>query len=120
MTEAVLGEAVNGDVRINFEVRGPSGGPIIMLVAGLGEQIGSVEFPDHHADRFVEAGFRVVRMDNRDAGLSTAMDDVGRPDLDPVFTALFANEPVPVPYSFRDMADDVLVVADAIDATEMH
>ena len=113
-------EAVNGTVKLHLESTGPAEGPVVILVGGLGQQIGDVEFPDEHAERFAQAGFRVVRMDNRDAGLSSSLDHVGRPDLDPLFTALFAGDTVPVPYSFLDMADDVLAVADAIGTREIH
>ena len=120
MNDAVVGEAVNGDVTINFEVRGPADGRVLILVAGLGEQIGSVEFTSDHADRFVEEGFRRSPRQPRRGGLSTALEAAGSPDLDVLFTVLFGGKPVPVPYTFRDMADDVLTVADAIDAAEIH
>ncbi len=113
-------EAVNDGVKLHYELSGPVDGPAVILVAGLGEQIGAVEFPAEHAERFARAGYRVARMDNRDAGLSSSLDRAGRPELDPLFTAMFAGKPVPVPYSFLDMADDVLAVADAMGSHEIH
>jgi pimeloyl-ACP methyl ester carboxylesterase len=113
-------QASNGDVKLHVESSGPANGPLVILVAGLGQQIGDVEFPDDHAECFAQAGFRVARMDNRDAGLSSSFDHVGRPNLDVLFSALFADEPAPVPYSFLDMADDVLRVADAVGEREVH
>lgn len=44
---------------------GPEDGTPRVLVAGLGEQIGSVEYPDEQVAICVEYGFRVVRLDNR-------------------------------------------------------
>jgi pimeloyl-ACP methyl ester carboxylesterase len=113
-------EAANGGVKLHYELSGPADGPLVILVAGLGEQIGAVEFPAEHAQRFAQAGYRVARMDNRDAGRSSSLDRAGRPELDPLFTAMFAGESIPVPYSFLDMADDVLAVADATGSHEVH
>jgi pimeloyl-ACP methyl ester carboxylesterase len=113
-------KAINGDVELHYEITGPEEGPLVILVAGLGEQIGAVEFPTEHAERFARAGFCVARLDNRDAGLSSSLGRAGRPALDPLFTAMFAGEPVPVPYSFLDMADDVLAVANAVGSREVH
>ena len=112
--------AVNGGVRINFETVGPDDGDLVILVAGLGQQIGDVEFPEEHAALFAAAGFRVALVDNRDAGLSTSFDAFGRPALEPLFAAAFAGEPIPLPYSFVDMADDIIAVADALNAREVH
>src|SRR3954452_11250779 len=90
-------KAINGDVELHYEITGREEGPLVILVAGLGEQIGAVEFPIEHAERFARAGFCVARLDNRDAGLSSSLDRAGRPALDPLFTAMFAGEPIPVP-----------------------
>jgi pimeloyl-ACP methyl ester carboxylesterase len=112
--------ARSGGVDINFEVVGPTSGELVVLVNGLGQQIGDVEFPDEHVDQFVAAGFRVARIDNRDSGLSTTFDSHGRPPLEPLIEAAFAGKPVPVPYTFIDMGDDLIAVVDAIGAQRVH
>ena len=91
-----------------------------MLVPGLGCQIGDVVFPDEQVQVFVEAGFRVVRVDCRDAGLSTSFDALGRPDLEQAFLALSSGEVPVVPYTHLDMADDLLAVADDMGASRVH
>ena len=55
---------VNRGYGINYEITCPSSGPTLLLVAGLGEQIDSVEFPRDQCDLFADYGFQVVRMDN--------------------------------------------------------
>jgi pimeloyl-ACP methyl ester carboxylesterase len=87
---------------IYYEVAGRPDRPLLVLVAGLGEQIGSVEFPDEHVRLFVDAGFRVLRLDDRDIGLS------------------LPDEDKPPPYSWLDMADDIVAVIEAVGANSAH
>ena len=49
-----------GDFQINYEVASEGEGPTGLLVAGLGEQIGSVEYPKEHCDLFAQRGFQVA------------------------------------------------------------
>lgn len=91
-----------GTFSINFEVRGDQNTPLVVLVPGLGEQIGSVEFPEEDRELLVSLGCRVCVMDNRDNGLSTP-----------------TNSDV-APYSVLDMADDVAAVIDACGAQRAH
>jgi pimeloyl-ACP methyl ester carboxylesterase len=112
--------ARNGEVDLYYEVHGEREAPVLILVPGLAEQIGGVEFPVEQVQLFVEAGFRVVRVDCRDAGLSTSCDGAGRPDLDEIVTALSSGEVPVVPYTYLDMADDVIAVADDMGASRVH
>ena len=64
MTSAQL-----GDVTIEYELDGPADGIPMLLVMGLGAQL--VAWPTPIVDGLAERGFRVIRMDNRDIGLST-------------------------------------------------
>jgi pimeloyl-ACP methyl ester carboxylesterase len=97
--------------RIHWETVGVSDGEPLLLVAGMGEQIGSVEFPDEQCALFASQGFRVVRMDNRDNGLSL-QDEAGD-------TTASSLQPAPS-YSQLDMADDVAAVIDAVGAVPAH
>ncbi len=99
-------------VSIHYEVTGPADGRPLVLIAGLGEQIGSVEFPDEHCREFVEAGYRVIRIDNRDAGLSIPEPDFAPRDLLATFGAAQSGAPVTLDYTLSDLADDVVAVLD--------
>ena len=94
---------VRNGFHINYEITCPGDGPVLMLVAGLGEQIGTVEYPEAQCARFAEKGFRVVRMDNRDQGLSLP---IGK-----------GNIPA---YTLHDMADDVAAIAADIGCRAVH
>lgn len=87
---------------IEFEVEGAEDAPLLVLVPGLGEQIGSVEFPPEQRSLLADAGFRVCVMDNRDNGLSVSSDSNVEQ------------------YSLLDMADDVSAVVRACGADRAH
>ena len=61
---------VNG-ITIEYDVHGDDGGDPLLLVMGLGGQL--IGWPLDFVDRLVAKGFRVIRFDNRDIGLSTMM-----------------------------------------------
>jgi pimeloyl-ACP methyl ester carboxylesterase len=99
-------------VSINYETLGSASGRPVVLVAGLGEQIGSVEFPQEHCRAFVDAGFRVIRLDNRDCGLSTPDPELPGRDVIATLQALQTAAPPAPDYILTDMADDVVAVLD--------
>src|SRR3954471_4779716 len=64
--------ARSGDLDIAYEVLGDPGGEPLLLVMGLGAQM--VGWSDGFCAELTARGFRVVRFDNRDVGLSTHLD----------------------------------------------
>ncbi|MCM3886153.1 alpha/beta fold hydrolase [Frankia sp. R82] len=106
--------AHNGSVRLAYEVFGDvATAEPLLLVMGLDFQM--VWWPEEFVARLVDAGFAVVRFDNRDTGLSTHFDPVERPSP---WKALFGR--VPPAYTARDMLDDALAVLDDVGWTSAH
>ena len=66
-------------VEIEVEVHGPADGEPLLLIMGLGMQL--VGWHDGLVEQFVAQGFRVIRFDNRDVGLSQGFDELGMPNL---------------------------------------
>jgi pimeloyl-ACP methyl ester carboxylesterase len=91
----------NGSVELFYETFGASDPehPTLLLVNGLGSQC--INFKDAFCERFAARGFRVVRFDNRDVGLSSHLVD--GPD-----------------YTVEDMAADAFAVLDAVGAAQAH
>ena len=92
--------------------------PVVLLVMGLGMQL--TAWPPALVQALVEAGYWVVRFDNRDAGLSQRLDGLGTPNL--LWESLkhaFKLRLQP-PYSLHDMALDVIGLLDALQVARAH
>ncbi|HYF60845.1 MAG TPA: alpha/beta hydrolase [Burkholderiaceae bacterium] len=89
----------NGDVELFYETFGADDDPTLLLVNGLGSQC--INFKEPFCRQFAAEGFRVVRFDNRDVGLSSHLPDGP-------------------PYTLDDMADDAFAVLDAVGAATAH
>jgi proline iminopeptidase len=105
-------------IALAYEVSGDAGATPIVLVMGLGLPL--VFWPDAVVDGLVKAGYRVVRLDNRDCGLSQRMvEEVHVPIASAMARSILGME-VHAPYTLADMADDVLGVLDALAITRAH
>ncbi len=58
---------------------GPEDRETVLLIMGLGAQL--TMWPVELCDELVTRGYRVIRFDNRDVGLSHKFDDLGTPDM---------------------------------------
>ncbi|MDY6903042.1 MAG: hypothetical protein SWH61_00005 [Thermodesulfobacteriota bacterium] len=79
----------------------------MLLISGLGEQM--VAWPAEFCAILADAGFYVIRFDNRDTGGSTKLDEKGLPDLNAAWRAYFSGEPINAPYTLGDMALTILI-----------
>jgi pimeloyl-ACP methyl ester carboxylesterase len=105
-------------IAIEVDEQGPPGGEPLLLIMGLGMQL--TGWPEELVQLLVSRGFRVVRLDNRDAGLSQGFDHLGVPHMVPVMLRYTLHMPVPAPYRIADMAADALGVLDALGIEQAH
>jgi pimeloyl-ACP methyl ester carboxylesterase len=109
--------SANG-VRIEVDIRGPDSGEPLLLIMGLGMQL--VAWPEGFVDELVARGFRVIRFDNRDVGLSQPFDELGVPNI-PLAALLHALRlPIRPPYQLADLARDAVGVLDALGIQHAH
>jgi pimeloyl-ACP methyl ester carboxylesterase len=108
--------SVNG-IQICYQVDGPAGLAPVLLLHGLGCQL--VQWPDAFVDGIVSAGYQVLRMDNRDVGLSEKLDRLGMVDIMAYIVPPAAGVPRP-PYTLGDMADDAAALLEALGYASAH
>jgi pimeloyl-ACP methyl ester carboxylesterase len=109
--------SANG-LQLEVENHGPPGGEPLLLIMGLGMQL--VGWHEDLVHQFVSHGFRVIRFDNRDVGLSQGFDVEGVPNI--ALAALLHGVGLPLrpPYTLADMADDAAGVLDALGIASAH
>ena len=109
--------SANG-IAIEVEDHGPTSGEPLLLIMGLGMQL--VAWPNGLVRQLVQRGFRVIRFDNRDIGLSQSFDHLGVPNIvvDAMKYSVGLN--VKSPYSLADMAADSAGVLAALGIPSAH
>jgi pimeloyl-ACP methyl ester carboxylesterase len=92
-------KADNAGVTINYESFGADGAPTILLINGLGSQM--TRWPEAFCAKLTAKGFRAIRLDNRDTGLSSWFKEGDS-------------------YHLNDMAADAMAVLDAVGVAKAH
>lgn len=94
-----MARARNGAVELEYEIFGAPHAPAILLINGLGSQM--TRWPEAFCARLTGRGFRAIRFDNRDTGLSTWFKPGEA-------------------YTLSDMAADAMAVLDAAGVAQAH
>lgn len=108
----------NTGIEIFYEDHGDPAHETILLVMGLGAQL--TLWPDELVAALVGEGFRVIRYDNRDIGLSQKMEGARAPSLPIQILRKKIGFPAKVPYTLTDMAHDGIGVLDALGIARAH
>lgn len=109
--------SANG-VRIEVDIHGPEHGEPLLMVMGLGMQL--IAWPDGLVAELVARGFRVIRFDNRDVGLSQPFDQLGVPNIPLAALLHTLRLPLKAPYQIADLARDAVGVLDALGIAKAH
>ena len=111
-------QIVANGIGIEVDDQGPAGADPLLLIMGLGMQL--IGWPDELVQMLVARGFRVIRLDNRDAGLSQGFDHLGVPNLALAALQHTLHIGVRAPYRVADMAADALGVLDVLGVQRAH
>ena len=107
--------AVTDGIELEYEVFGE--GPPLYLIMGLNTQM--VAWPRELIDDLVGRGYQVVRMDNRDIGLSTKTEGPP-PDRKAVLRSVVRPSKVKADYLMADMAGDIAGLMDHLGHDKVH
>ncbi|MEP5937904.1 MAG: alpha/beta hydrolase [Erythrobacter sp.] len=111
-------EVTANNLTLHYDEHGDPSHPPVLLVMGLGAQM--VLWPQEFVDALVGHGYRVIRYDNRDIGLSQKFDGARAPGLKMQVIRKMIGWPARVPYTLKDMADDGVGVLDALGIEKAH
>ena len=104
-------------MQIAYEEFGDKHHPAILLVMGLGTQM--IAWPLAFCNMLVAQGFRVIRFDNRDVGLSEKVE-ADTPNFLKLIIFDKLNLRLKVPYTLYDMAQDTVGLLDALEIKTAH
>jgi pimeloyl-ACP methyl ester carboxylesterase len=105
-------------IDVEVEDSGQADRPAVLFIMGLSMQLTS--WPPALIDAVISAGYRAIRFDNRDIGLSQYFDERGDPNLVWAVLKLRLGLTPKAPYSLSDMAGDAVGVLDALGVQRAH
>ncbi|WP_306088231.1 alpha/beta fold hydrolase [Qipengyuania flava] len=105
-------------IEIHYEEQGDPAAPAMLLIMGFGAQL--TLWPDELVEALAAQGFRVIRYDNRDVGLSQKFDGVKAPGLVKMTLLSKIGFKPKVPYTLADMADNGVGLLDALGIERAH
>jgi pimeloyl-ACP methyl ester carboxylesterase len=103
---------------IEVDIQGPADGAPLVLLMGLGMQL--TGWPEPFVEMLTQRGHKVIRLDNRDAGLSQGFDHLGTPNVAWAALRYAVRLPVRSTYTIADMAADTIGVLDALNIDRAH
>ena len=113
-------QIIASNIQIEVEDSAPQRAdlPVVLLIMGLGMQL--IAWPPGFVRGLMNAGFRVIRFDNRDIGLSQKFEQCGSPNLLWQGLKYKLGLPLKPPYTLHDMALDAVGVLDALAIDSAH
>lgn len=105
-------------IALEYEDHGDPADPPILLVMGLGAQL--TLWPIELVEALVARGFRVIRYDNRDIGLSHKFDGAKAPGMVRATLMKRLGFTPRTPYTLADMAEDGVGLLDALGIERAH
>ncbi|WP_408891982.1 alpha/beta fold hydrolase [Paenibacillus taichungensis] len=108
---------VNG-IDLAYDSYGNEKDETILLIAGLGTQM--IRWTVPFCEMLAARGFRVIRFDNRDTGLSTHFSHYATLDFEALAKTLMSGQRPDIPYTLNDMSDDTIGLIDALGIQKAH
>ena len=101
-------------IDLAYESLGDEDAIPVVLIMGAGGQL--IHWRKRFCSQLVARGLRVIRFDNRDAGLSTHVSDAPEPNI----MAALGGDVSSAAYTLSDMADDTVGLLDSLGIQSAH
>lgn len=108
----------SNSITLAYDSFGEEAAEVILLISGLGTQM--IRWTDPFCWELTALGYRVIRFDNRDAGLSTSFAQHGAVDVGTLVSLLMTGQRPSVPYTLADMVRDAVGLLDALSIPQAH
>ena len=105
-------------IRLAYEEFGDPAHPAVLLIMGLGTQM--IAWPESLCRGLAQRGYRVIRFDNRDIGLSEKLEGRRVPAILKLLAYQRLNWDLEVPYTLHDMALDAVGLLDSLGIPHAH
>ena len=105
-------------IRLEYESIGEAGAPPVLLIMGLGCQL--ITWPEEFCEGLRGRGLRLIRFDNRDAGMSGKCEGLQHTSLSRSLFAHLLGRAFKPAYTLEDMADDSVALLDALEIESAH
>ncbi|GAF62385.1 LOW QUALITY PROTEIN: probable alpha/beta hydrolase fold family esterase [Psychrobacter sp. JCM 18903] len=114
---------IGDGIELCVEAGGNPNDPPLLMIMGLGSQM--IFWPDNFIKRLIDAGFFVIRFDNRDIGLSSKVQIDGLPRISQLKMMMrlqtgLSNKGTQVAYNLTDMAEDTARLIKALQLGKTH
>ena len=114
---------IGDGIELCVEAGGNPNHPPLLMVMGLGSQM--IFWPENFIKRLIDAGFFVIRFDNRDIGLSSKVQIDGLPRISQLKMMMrlqtgLSNKSAQVAYNLTDMAEDTARLIKALQLGKTH
>ena len=105
------------EIELCYRRHGDSNHPTMLLISGIGQQL--IDWPDYFIQSLLEAGYQVIRFDNRDVGHSQKFGSAKANLISTVLKSRIGLRPK-VPYQLEDMAADAVGLLDTLKIDKAH
>ncbi|MFN2329887.1 MAG: alpha/beta fold hydrolase [Chromatocurvus sp.] len=113
-----MAQTTANGISIEYESFGDDSDEAMLLIMGLGTQL--TGWPDAFCEGLARCGYRVIRFDNRDIGLSTHLENARTPNIPMLAGLRMLRLSPPVPYTLDDMGEDAVGLLDALGIERAH
>ncbi|MEQ4672984.1 alpha/beta hydrolase [Providencia vermicola] len=105
-------------ISLFYDAFGAPESPAVVLVPGLGGH--NISWTTDFCQQIASAGFYIIRIDNRDAGLSPHMDYFPPTNLGELIQKMQRGQPFDIAYTLFDMVDDIVRLLDSLSIDKTH